>query len=72
VLILDEPTAALGVRQSVNVLKLIAGAAKGISVIFITHNVNHAYPVGDTSRCSTAAARSDVREGDVAKDACST
>ncbi len=49
VLILDEPTAALGVKQSVNVLKLITRAkAKGISVIFITHNVNHAYPVADT------------------------
>jgi len=49
VLILDEPTAALGVRQSVNVLRLIVRAKeRGISVIFITHNVNHAYPVGDT------------------------
>jgi simple sugar transport system ATP-binding protein len=49
VLILDEPTAALGVKQSVNVLKLIKRAReRGISVIFITHNVNHAYPVGDT------------------------
>jgi simple sugar transport system ATP-binding protein len=49
VLILDEPTAALGVRQSVNVLKLVGRArARGISVIFITHNVNHAYPVGDS------------------------
>ena len=49
VLILDEPTAALGVKQSVNVLKLIAKArARGISVIFITHNVNHAYPIGDS------------------------
>lgn len=49
VLILDEPTAALGVKQSVNVLKLIHTArARGISVIFITHNVNHAYPIGDT------------------------
>ncbi len=48
VLILDEPTAALGVRQSVNVLTLIHRArARGISVIFITHNVNHAYPVAD-------------------------
>jgi simple sugar transport system ATP-binding protein len=48
VLILDEPTAALGVKQSVNVLKLIRRAReRGISVIFITHNVNHAYPVGD-------------------------
>ena len=49
VLILDEPTAALGVKQSANVLRLIARArAQGISVIFITHNVHHAYPVGDT------------------------
>ena len=48
VLILDEPTAALGVKQSVNVLRLIArGARHGISVIFITHNVHHAYPIGD-------------------------
>ena len=49
VLILDEPTAALGVKQSINVLKLIARArARGISVIFITHNVNHAYPIADS------------------------
>ncbi|MCM5682467.1 ATP-binding cassette domain-containing protein [Schlegelella sp. S2-27] len=48
VLILDEPTAALGVKQSFNVLRLIHKAReRGISVIFITHNVNHAYPVGD-------------------------
>jgi len=49
VLILDEPTAALGVKQSANVLRLVARARqKGISVIFITHNVHHAYPVGDS------------------------
>ncbi|MHC1480042.1 ATP-binding cassette domain-containing protein [Frateuria aurantia] len=49
VLILDEPTAALGVKQSCNVLKLIHTArARGISVIFITHNVHHAYPVADS------------------------
>ena len=49
VLVLDEPTAALGVKQSANVLKLIHKArAKGISVIFITHNASHAYPVGDS------------------------
>jgi simple sugar transport system ATP-binding protein len=48
VLILDEPTAALGVKQSVNVLKLVRNAReRGISVIFITHNVNHAYPIAD-------------------------
>lgn len=49
VLILDEPTAALGVKQSANVLRLISRArARGISVIFITHNVNHAYPIADS------------------------
>lgn len=49
VLILDEPTAALGVKQSFNVLRLIHKAReRGISVIFITHNVHHAYPIGDS------------------------
>lgn len=48
VLILDEPTAALGVKQAGVVLKYIAQAkAKGLAVIFITHNVHHAYPVAD-------------------------
>ena len=49
VLILDGPTAALGVKQSFNVLQLIHRAReRGISVIFITHNVHHAYPIGDS------------------------
>ena len=48
VLILDEPTAALGVKQAGVVLRYIAQAkARGLAVIFITHNVHHAYPVGD-------------------------
>lgn len=48
VLILDEPTAALGIKQSAKVLKLILHARnRGISVIFITHNAHHAYFVGD-------------------------
>jgi len=48
VLILDEPTSALGVRQSGIVLKYIVQArAIGRGVIFITHNPHHAYPVGD-------------------------
>ena len=49
VLILDEPTAALGVTQSGVVLKYIAQAARdhGVGVIFITHNPHHAYMVGD-------------------------
>jgi simple sugar transport system ATP-binding protein len=48
VLILDEPTAALGVKQSANVLKVVARArARGLAVILITHNVHHAFPVAD-------------------------
>ena len=48
VLILDEPTSALGVHQASVVLRLIARArAQGLGVIFITHNVHHAYPVAD-------------------------
>ncbi|MGU3410506.1 ATP-binding cassette domain-containing protein [Microbacterium sp. M1A1_1b] len=47
-LILDEPTAALGVKQSGVVLKYILRARdRGLGVIFITHNPHHAYPVGD-------------------------
>lgn len=48
VLILDEPTAALGVKQSGVVLKYIAAARdRGLGVIFITHNPHHAFMVGD-------------------------
>jgi simple sugar transport system ATP-binding protein len=47
-LILDEPTSALGVRQAGVVLKYILAARdRGLGVIFITHNPHHAYPVGD-------------------------
>lgn len=48
VLILDEPTSALGVKQSGVVLKYIVAARnRGLAVIFITHNPHHAWPVGD-------------------------
>ncbi|HUO45900.1 MAG TPA: ATP-binding cassette domain-containing protein, partial [Acidimicrobiia bacterium] len=48
VLILDEPTAALGVKQAGVVLRyVLAAKRKGIGVIFISHNPHHAYPVGD-------------------------
>ena len=48
VLILDEPTAALGVKQAGIVLHYIVKAKRqGLGVVFITHNPNHAYPVGD-------------------------
>ncbi|GAB4347472.1 MAG: ATP-binding cassette domain-containing protein [Oricola sp.] len=48
VLILDEPTSALGVRQTSNVLATIDKVRKkGIGIVFITHNVRHALAVGD-------------------------
>jgi simple sugar transport system ATP-binding protein len=48
VLILDEPTSALGVKQSGVVLRYVVQAReRGLGVIFITHNPHHAWPVGD-------------------------
>jgi simple sugar transport system ATP-binding protein len=48
VLILDEPTSALGVKQAGVVLRYVLQAReRGVAVIFITHNPHHAYPVGD-------------------------
>jgi len=48
VLILDEPTSALGVSQTAKVLKVMLHARnQGIAVIYITHNVRHAFAVGD-------------------------
>jgi simple sugar transport system ATP-binding protein len=47
VIILDEPTAALGVKQSGVVLRYVAQARdRGLGVVLITHNPRHAYPVG--------------------------
>lgn len=48
ILILDEPTAALGVKEAGVVLRYIARARdQGLGVIFITHNVHHAWAIGD-------------------------
>jgi len=48
VLILDEPTAALGVKQAGVVLKYVAQARdRGLGVVLITHNPHHAFPVGN-------------------------
>ncbi len=48
VLVLDEPTAALGVRESATVLQLIEKVReRGVAVLFITHNAYHAYAAGD-------------------------
>ena len=48
VLILDEPTSALGVRQTANVLATVDRVRrKGVGVVLITHNVRHAMAIGD-------------------------
>jgi simple sugar transport system ATP-binding protein len=67
VLILDEPTAALGVKQSGVVLKYTAAARDaGLGVVFITHNPHHAYLVGNhfiilkLGRCVLDKKRSEV------------
>ena len=47
-LILDEPTSALGVKEASFVLKMMTQArAAGAAIVFITHNARHAMSVGD-------------------------
>jgi simple sugar transport system ATP-binding protein len=72
VLILDEPTSALGVHQASIVLRYIAQSrARGLGVIFITHNIHHAFPVGDVftmlnrGRCKGTFRKGDITEGQV-------
>jgi len=74
VLILDEPTAALGVKQAGIVLRYIAQARdRGLGVVFITHNPHHAYPVGDRflvlerGRSLGEAARQDINVDELTK-----
>ncbi len=48
VIILDEPTAALGVKESRRVLELIADVkSRGISIVLISHNMPHVFEVAD-------------------------
>ena len=70
VLILDEPTAALGVKQAAHVLRIVNEAKRrGLAVIFITHQVMHAMAVGDhfavLIRGSIAA---DFRKGERSRE----
>ncbi len=47
-LILDEPTSALGVKQAAMVLRFVVNARdRGTGIVFVTHNPNHAYSIGD-------------------------
>ncbi|MEU4694667.1 ATP-binding cassette domain-containing protein [Actinoplanes sp. NPDC023714] len=74
VLILDEPTAALGVKQSGAVLKHVAAARDaGIGVVFITHNPHHAFLVGDHFVIlKLGAVALDARRADVTLDQLTT
>src|SRR5690606_24578102 len=72
VLVLDEPTAALGVKQSGVVLKYVAAARDaGLGVVFITHNPHHAHMVADhfmilkLGRVVLDRARSEVALGEL-------
>ena len=50
--ILDEPTAALGVAQTEQVLKLVRRLAEnGLGVVLITHNMNDVFQVADAIAC---------------------
>ena len=70
VLILDEPTAALGVKEAAHVLKIVMQARqKGIAVIFITHNVIHALTVGDHFAVLIKGAKAaDFRKGEKSRE----
>lgn len=66
VLILDEPTAALGVKQAAHVLRIVNEAKRrGLAVIFITHQVMHAMAVGDHfAVLIRGAVAADFRKGE--------
>lgn len=70
VLILDEPTAALGVKEAAQVLRIVLQARqKGIAVIFITHNVVHALTVGDHFAVLIRGAKAaDFRTGEKSRE----
>lgn len=70
VLILDEPTAALGVKEAAHVLRIVLQAKqRGLAVIFITHNVIHALTVGDRfAVLIKGALAADFRKGEKTRE----
>lgn len=70
VLILDEPTAALGVKEAAHVLRIVLQARRrGLAVIFITHNVVHALTVGDHFAVLIRGAKAaDFRKGEKTRE----
>ncbi len=71
ILILDEPTSALGVRQTSNVLATIDKVRKqGVGVVFISHNVRHALAVGDRfTVLNRGKTLGTVRRGEITPEA---
>jgi simple sugar transport system ATP-binding protein len=70
VLILDEPTSALGVHQAAMVLKFVVEARlRGLAVIFISHNIHHAYPVGDAfTLLNRGRSQGTFRKSEITRD----
>jgi simple sugar transport system ATP-binding protein len=70
VLILDEPTSALGVHQAAIVLKYVAQARqRGLGVVFISHNIHHAYAVADRfTLLNRGASKGTFRRADISRD----
>ena len=70
VLILDEPTAALGVKQAAHVLRIVnESKRRGLAVIFITHQVMHAMAVGDHfAVLIRGAIAADFRKGEKTRE----
>jgi simple sugar transport system ATP-binding protein len=70
VLILDEPTSALGVHQAAMVLKFVIEARlRGLAVVFISHNIHHAYPVGDVFTLLNRGRREGTyRKAEISRD----
>ncbi len=70
VIILDEPTSALGIHQAAMVLKFVIEARlRGLAVILITHNINHAYPVADVfTFLNRGTCKGTFRKSDISRD----
>ena len=70
VLILDEPTSALGVHQASIVLKYVVQARKrGLGVIFISHNIHHAFAVADRfTLLNRGTSKGTYKRGEVTRD----
>ena len=72
-LILDEPTAALSLKETAKVLSYVREAKRqGVAVVLITHNISHAYEVCDRftvifhGRIAETTTRENVTEAELA------